>query len=118
VIGLDLNSYKVRTIVPRLTAVIEKTKHIRHLGANALELCYVADGTTDAFIDVRGKLRTTDMAAAWLILNEAGASMTTPDGKALDVRLDPKQRVKFVASANLEMHRTLLSLIKPRKETE
>jgi myo-inositol-1(or 4)-monophosphatase len=118
VIGLDLNSYKVRTIVPQLTAVIEKTKHIRHLGANALELCYVADGTTDAFIDIRGKLRTTDMAAAWLILNEAGASITTPDGKALDVRLDPKQRVVFVASANLEMHRTLLGLIKPRKETE
>jgi myo-inositol-1(or 4)-monophosphatase len=118
VIGLDLNSYKVRSIVPRLTALIEKTKHMRHLGANALELCYVADGRTDAFIDIRGKLRTTDMAAAWLILNEAGASITTPDGKPLDVRLDPKQRVEFVASANLEMHRTLLGLIKPRKETE
>jgi myo-inositol-1(or 4)-monophosphatase len=117
VIGLDLNSYKVREIVPRLTALIKRTKHIRHLGANALELCYVADGTTDAFIDIRGKLRTTDMAAAWLILNEAGALITAPDGKALDVRLDPKQRVEFIAAANHEMHKTILSLIKPRKET-
>jgi len=118
VIGLDLNSYKVRRIAPRLTALIERTKHIRHLGANALELCYVADGRTDAFIDIRGKLRTTDMAAAWLILNEAGALITAPDGKALDVRLDPKQRVEFIATANHEMHMTILSLIKPRKERE
>ena len=118
VIGLDLNSYKVREIVPRLTALIERTKHIRHLGANALELCYVADGRTDAFIDIRGKLRTTDMAAAWLILNEASALITASDGKALDVRLDPKQRVEFIAAANQEMHMTILSLIKPRKEME
>lgn len=118
VIGLDLNSYRVQKIVPRLTALIEKTKHIRHLGANALELCYVADGKTDAFIDIRGKLRTTDMAAAWLILTEAGAMITTPSGKALDVKLDPKQKVEFVAAANHGMHKTILSLIKPRKEME
>ena len=91
VIGIDLNSYKVQRIAPCLTSLIKKTKHIRHFGANALELCYVADGTTDAFIDIRGKLRTTDMAAAWLILNEAGAKITTPEGKPLDIRLHPKQ---------------------------
>jgi myo-inositol-1(or 4)-monophosphatase len=118
VIGVDMNSYKVEKIVPQLTGLIQKTKHIRHFGANALELCYVADGTTDAFIDIRGKLRTTDMAAACLILEEAGAIITAPDGKPLDVHLDPKQRVEFVASANREMHKTILSLIKPRKETK
>lgn len=64
VIGIDLNTYKVQEIIPQLTNLIQKTKHIRHFGANTLELCYVADGTIDAFIDIRGKLRTTDMAAA------------------------------------------------------
>ncbi|HYB68507.1 MAG TPA: inositol monophosphatase family protein, partial [Candidatus Acidoferrales bacterium] len=47
VIGIDLNSYRVRNIAPRLTKLMEKTKHVRHFGANALEMCYVADGTTD-----------------------------------------------------------------------
>ena len=112
VIGLDLNSYRIKQLAPRLNKLIENTKHIRHFGANALELCYVADGTTDAFIDIRGKLRTTDMAAAWLIINEAGGKITSPDGEQLDVDLTPKQKVEFVAAANSEMHDAILRLIK------
>ena len=112
VVGIDLNTYKIPEIAPRLTSLIQKTEHVRHLGANALELCYVADGTTDAFIDMRGKLRTTDMAAAWLIIKEAGAKITSPEGKPLNVRLHPKQRVAFVASANQKIHKTILNLVK------
>ena len=82
-IGLDLNTYKVKEIAPKLTAFIAQTKHISHFGANALELCYVADGLTDAFVDIRGKLRTTDVAAGFLILKEAGGIMTTPDNQAV-----------------------------------
>jgi fructose-1,6-bisphosphatase/inositol monophosphatase family enzyme len=78
----------------------------------------VADGTTDAFIDIRGKLRATDMAAAWLIVQEARAKITTPDGKPLNIKLNPKQKVAFVASANQRIHKTILNLIKPRKETK
>jgi len=113
VVGLDLNSYKVKELVPQLTRLIQKTKHIRHFGANALELCYVADGTTDAFIDIRGKLRTTDMAAAFLIVKEAGGTITTPEGHDLNVKLDPKQKVKFIASGNKQLHKSILSLVKP-----
>jgi len=113
VVGLDLNSYKVKEIAPQLTDLIQKTKHIRHFGANALELCYVADGTTEAFIDIRGKLRTTDLAAAYLIVKEAGGTITTPEGDALDVKLDPRQKVKFIASGNTQIHKKILSLVKP-----
>jgi myo-inositol-1(or 4)-monophosphatase len=118
VIGMDLNSYKVDRIAPRLTGLIKETKHIRHFGANALELCYVADGSTDAFVDIRGKLRTTDVAAACLIVKEAGGILTTSNGKPLDAKLDPRQRVEFIAAANAEMHRKILGLVKPGKEKE
>jgi len=111
-VGLDLNSYKVKEIAPQLTNLIQKTMHIRHFGANALELCYVADGTTDAFIDIRGKLRTTDMAAGFLIVKEAGGTITAPEGYALDVKLDPKQKIKFIASGNKQIHKNILSLVK------
>jgi myo-inositol-1(or 4)-monophosphatase len=114
VIGLDLNSYKVKEIAPQLTSLIQKTKHIRHFGANALELCYVADGLTDAFVDIRGKLRVTDMAAGFLIVKEAGGTITTPEGHALDVKLDPKQKIKFIAAGNKQMHKTILNLVKPK----
>jgi myo-inositol-1(or 4)-monophosphatase len=79
---------------------METTKHLRHLGANALEMCYVVDGKTDAFIDIRGKLRVTDMAAAQLIIREAGGIITKPDGKSLNVPLEASQKVSFIAAAN------------------
>lgn len=118
VIGIDLNSYRIQKLAPMLSALMAEAKHMRHFGANALELCYVADGTTDAFIDVRGKLRTTDMAAAWLIVKESGAIITTLEGEQVDARLDPKQKVELIAAANKDIHRRILSLIKSEKETE
>ncbi len=114
VIGMDLNTYKVKEIAPRLTELIGQTKHIRHFGANALELCYVADGLTDAFVDIRGKLRTTDVAAGFLMVKEAGGTITTPEGHPVDAPLDPKQKVSFIASGNLQIHKTILGLIKPK----
>jgi myo-inositol-1(or 4)-monophosphatase len=114
VIGLDLNSYKVQGLAFQLTKLIQKTKHIRHLGANALELCYVADGTTDAFVDIRGKLRMTDIAAAFLIVKEAGGILTNPTGSFLDVQLDPKQTVTFIASGNTQIHKNILNLVKTK----
>jgi fructose-1,6-bisphosphatase/inositol monophosphatase family enzyme len=78
----------------------------------------VADGKTDAFIDIRGKLRTTDVAAAWLIIREAGGIITTPEGKPLDVTLDPKQKVEFIAAANKKIYERILSLTKAEKGTK
>lgn len=115
VIGLDLNTYKVKAVAAQLTDLIEVTKHIRHFGANALELCFVAEGLTDAFVDIRGKLRTTDVAAGFLIIKEAGGIITTPSGQPVDVPLDPKQKLSFVASGNREIHKLILSLVKPGK---
>jgi len=113
VVGLDLNTYKAKEIIPKVTAFIVNTKHIRHFGANALEVCFVADGSTDAFVDLRGKIRTTDVAAGFLIVKEAGGIVSTPDNHILNVKLDPTQKLSFIASANLEIHREIVSLVKP-----
>lgn len=112
VIGVDLHTYRATETAAKLTSLVREIKHLRHLGANALELCYVADGTVDAFVDIRGKLRVTDMAAAYLILKEAGAIITTMEGKALNAQLDPTQKVSFVASGNPTLHKKILSLLK------
>jgi myo-inositol-1(or 4)-monophosphatase len=116
-IGLDLNSYRIKKLAPKLTALMAEARHLRHFGANALELCYVADGTIDAFVDIRGKLRTTDIAAASLIISEAGGIITTSEDKPLDARLDPKQKVEFIAAANREVHRRILRLVNADKWT-
>jgi len=111
VIGVDFNTFKARELVSKLIGVLERTRHLRHFGANALELCYVADGTTDAFIDLRGKLRVTDVAAAYLILREAGGIMVTPEGNELNVQLEASQRVSFVAAANPAIYSKIRRLL-------
>jgi len=112
VVGVDFNSFKAGEIVNQMIRVLEQTKHLRHLGANALELCYVADGTIDAFIDLRGKLRVTDMAAAQLILREAGGIIRTERGESLDAPLTATQRVSFIAAANEIIFAKIRELIK------
>jgi len=110
-IGLDINAYQGKVVVSKVAALVEGTKHIRHFGANALEVSYVADGLTDAFIDLRGKIRTTDVAAAFLIVKEAGGVVTDAGNQPIDVPLDPKQTLNFIASANMEIHRKIVDLV-------
>lgn len=110
-IGLDLNTYKVPELSAKLNQLLTQTRHIRHLGANALELCYVADGTTDAFIDIRGKIRTTDIAAATLIIQEAGGIITTPQNTPLKNLLSPTEKIAFIAAGNTSLHQTILKTL-------
>jgi myo-inositol-1(or 4)-monophosphatase len=111
IVGVDFNTLRLRELVASLEEVLIRTRHLRHLGANALEICYVADGTTDAFIDTRGKLRATDVAASYLILLEAGGIMVTPEGNELNVPLEATQRVSFIAAANKKLYEAIRRLL-------
>lgn len=61
----------------------QKIRRWRLFGASALELCYVACGRTDGFIDIRNTLRVTDAAAGMLICEEAGGLVTDNHGHAI-----------------------------------
>ena len=113
VVGLDLNAYKAKLDMDVAAALIENIRHTRHFGANALEVCQVAAGLTDAFIDLRNKIRTTDVAAGFLIVKEAGGIVTNQENKPINVKLDPKQKLSFIASGNIEIHQKIVSLVKP-----
>ncbi len=54
----------------------------------------------DVFIDIRNKIRITDMAAAYLIVKEAGGILISDDGKELEAELDGNSRLSFIAAAN------------------
>jgi myo-inositol-1(or 4)-monophosphatase len=107
VIGIDLNTFKIGELQTKLKRLFNRGKHFRHFGANALEICYVADGSTDAFIDIRGKLRITDLVASYLILQEAGGIMVTPKGEELNVPLKPTQRLSFIAASNKRIYEAI-----------
>lgn len=71
----------------------------RALGAAALDLCAVADGTLDAFVDCsRNALGVWDYAGALLVCREAGAVVADALGRELIV-LDPAQRRTPIGAA-------------------
>ncbi len=84
-------------------------RRVRVYGSAALELCYIASGIFDAFIDMRNMLRVTDIAAGKLIVEEAGGRITGWNGKPLSTPLDVRQRVNLIAS-NGRVHDKLLEL--------
>ena len=85
-------------------------RRVRIFGCAALELCYIASGIFDAFIDMRGMLRVTDIAAGKLIVEEAGGIVTDGKGGQLLTPLDVRQRVNILAS-NGSVHEKLLELV-------
>ena len=109
VLGIDISRENPERIA-RLNHLMSVASRHVHFGANALELSYVADGTIDAFVDTRGKIRITDLAAAYLVASEAGAEISDPQGNELGAIFDLEHRLSFVASANKPLHREILRM--------
>jgi len=57
----------------------KRTQGVRRIGAAALDACYVAAGRFEGFWEY--KLKPWDVAAAGLIAEEAGAKVTSIDGR-------------------------------------
>lgn len=81
-----------------LKRLSRQVRRIRTLGSAALELCYVASGSFDAFVDTRGRLRIMDVAAGILIVKEAGGKVTDGQGNLPTGELNVTDRVNIVAS--------------------
>lgn len=77
--------YDTRRRLWQATMLVEVLPHlrdIRRIGSAALDICAVALGSLDCYFE-RG-LNAWDMAAAWLVLTEAGGSFTGLGGAAPD----------------------------------
>ncbi len=91
-------------------------KRVRIFGAAALEICFVADGSVDCFIDIRkgrgnGMLRVYDVTAGLYIAEKAGAVATTPEGEELgNKEFTMEERFKLVV-ANPDLHERLLRVL-------
>ncbi len=79
----------------------------RTLGAGALDLCLVAEGTLDGFVDCVSGHGVWDYAGAWLVCHEAGALMVDGLGRELIIR-DYTARRAPVAAATPELLDALL----------
>lgn len=102
IVGVNVSGAKPQ-LVKRIQPLFENSNHSRHLGANALELALFARGFIDIYIDLREKIRVTDMAAGYLIAKEAGGMILDHKMKPLDSDLAYETRLSFIAAANKEI---------------
>ena len=111
VIGIN-SSGSSPELLQKIAPIFENHHHIRHFGANALEMAFLAQGLVDIFIDLRKKIRIQDMAAGYLLIKEAGGLMLDENLQPLDSDLSYETRLSFVAAANKEIIDEVFSLIK------
>jgi myo-inositol-1(or 4)-monophosphatase len=102
IVGVNVSGAKMQ-LIKRIQPLFENSNHSRHLGANALELALFARGMIDVYVDLREKIRVTDMAAGYLIAKEAGGIILDQNLKPLDSDLEYETRLSFIAAANQEI---------------
>jgi myo-inositol-1(or 4)-monophosphatase len=99
-----------RSVVRRARAVRKQIRISRSMGSSSLALAYVANGRFDAFIQ-EGGMSNWDVAAAGLVAERAGATVTAMDGGPwFDIGRGPR-KVGIIA-APAAHHAALLALTK------
>jgi len=71
---------------------------LRSLGSASLDIVYVAKSVAGIFLDLRSKLRNVDVAAALLILNEAGGKAKSYHLNLYDVPITNVEKVYSIAA--------------------
>ena len=90
-----------RWVLETMRNLLPVTQDIRRLGAAAIDLCYVANGTFDAFYECN--LKPWDVAAGILLVEEAGGKISNHTGA--EYRLgDP-----IIVASNGKNHDKLLA---------
>lgn len=102
VVGLDLSGISPDSL-QRLAPIISASNHIRHFGAVALELAIFARGLVDLFVDLREKLRITDVAAGYLIAQEAGGIIVDRNSMPLESDFSNGNKISFIAASSKEI---------------
>jgi len=77
---------------------------VRRLGSAALDLCYVAAGRFDAFWEEN--LHPWDMAAAVVIIDEAGGRVSNYDDGPLDIF------ARQIIASNGKLHGAMVEAIR------
>ncbi len=108
---VSLGAYVYRMDMGKIEVLCKSVRRMRILGAVAIELSYVADGTYDAFVDVRNNLRMVDVAAAKLILEESGGIVTDRHGDILNGELSVLGKTSLIATCNSIIHGEIISIL-------
>ena len=96
---------KTDRVFDMVKRIFQRSADIRRLGSAELDLCWVACGRLDGYVEL--SLQPWDYAAGRLLVEEAGGRVTAPDGSPLSTC----QGGPLLAS-NGRLHSTLQTILK------
>jgi myo-inositol-1(or 4)-monophosphatase len=103
----------VRRGLERILPLLEAASTVRRTGATVLDLCYVAEGAYDAYVDLRERLTPENFLAPALILHEAGGRLTNPRGEPLGA-VEFTTPYSVLATGSLELLASILEVMRDR----
>ncbi|OYT62857.1 MAG: hypothetical protein B6U69_00730 [Thermofilum sp. ex4484_15] len=112
IISIPITHYAKASKLDILTSLLNVAKRVRNLGSTSLELSYVGAGIFDAFVDLSGRTRNVDIAAAYLIVKEGGGVILSGEMEELDGRVDTITDLSVLAASSSELANSIFSLIK------
>lgn len=101
IVGVNISGATPDTISRIQTLASES--HVRHMGANALEMALLAQGLMDAYVDVRNKIRIQDIAVGYLLVRESGGLVLDENMDILDMDISYGRSVSYLAAANKDV---------------
>ena len=102
--GFSYDYGEMETNLDLFARVSRQVQAVRRDGSAALDLCYVACGRFDGYWEL--SLSPWDMAAGWLVVEEAGGRVTDLDGSPFQLE------ERTVLASNGRIHRDLVEMLK------
>lgn len=106
-----LCSYVYRAKSERLSNLCSSVRRMRIMGSIAIEMCYVADGAYDAYIDINEIVRILDIAASQLIIKENGGIVTDYNGNPLSSKLKLTEKTSIMATCTSKLHENMMNYL-------
>lgn len=91
--------------------IYSHVRRMRIMGAIAVEMCFVAEGIYDVFLDTQA-VRVLDIAASQLIIKEAGGYITDIKSNVLSSQIDLLEKTTIVATTNQKLQEDIIRLLK------
>jgi len=85
-------------------------RRMRIMGSIAIEMCYLAEGIYDVFLDTQA-VRVLDIAASQLIIKEAGGYITDINSNVLSSQVDLLEKTTIVATPNKKLQENIIELL-------
>ena len=107
-ISVELNHFSP---LPGLARLLAAARGVRCYGCASRAISLIAEGASDAHVDVRGRLTAESYLAAARLLIEAGGCIVGLDGKPVAAPESLTDRVSLIAASSRELCQEIVEML-------